>query len=70
MNQPAFFMVYREGSDRSTPTYKHASYGSALDEAKRLARLHGQKFHVLCSVATVELNDLKIDELQIDNIPF
>lgn len=70
INHPEFFMVYKEGSDRATPTYKHPTYPQALDEAKRLTRMHGGKFHVLCQLASVELNDLKVTELSIDEIPF
>jgi hypothetical protein len=70
INRPEFFMVWKEGSDRTTPTYKHSTYPQALDEAKRLTRMHGGKFHVLCQLASVELNDLKVTELSIDEIPF
>ena len=70
LTRPDFFMVWKEGSDKTTPTYKHPTYPQALDEAKRLTRLHGGKFHVLCHVATTELNDIKISEVTTDEIPF
>lgn len=63
-----FFMVWREGSNSSTPTYRHTTYQSALNEAERLARLHGGKFHVLMHVATAEKMDVKITEYS--PIPF
>jgi len=70
IEQPEFFMVYKDGSDRNTPIYRHPNYNLALEQAKRLTRMHGAKFYVLCQVATVELNDLKVSELEMNRIPF
>lgn len=51
--------------------YKHESYQSAKDEAVRLARQNpGNDFVVLLGVATVKKNDVVIDELERDEIPF
>lgn len=68
MKSPEFFMVWRDGSDGNTPSYRHSTYQSALKEAERLARLHGGKFHVLTQSATVEKIDVKVTEY--DGIPF
>ena len=68
MKEPQFYVVWREGSKPSTPTYKHARYGDALEECKRLTLIHGGSFHVLCHVATATKNDIQIEE--VDSIPF
>lgn len=65
---PQFYLVWREGSDMNTPTYKHETYESAKAECERLVRSQGGKFHILCHVATAEKNDIKFDV--VDQIPF
>lgn len=68
MMQSEFYLIWREGSNSGTPTYKHTSYDSARDECKRLTRLHGGTFYILRHVATATRNDVIFDEL--DDIPF
>jgi|GEM_PF-513119 len=70
--RPEFFLVWKEGSESHTPTYKHSSYEKALEESIRLTRKHGGKFYVLAHTATVEKDDIKISELNRidDDIPF
>jgi len=63
-HEPQFFLVWREGSVASTPTYKHSSYESASLEAKRLARERpGMKFHVLTHSATAFKADVTFSEV-------
>ncbi len=51
-----FYLVWNEQGD--CPTFKHLSFTSAQQEAKRLAKLNqGQKFHVLESISTLEVPD-------------
>lgn len=52
--------------------YKHDDYQAAKREAIRLARLHpGNEFVVLCAVASVAKDDVRVDEVHCsDHIPF
>lgn len=67
-DEPQFFLVWREGSEPHTPTRKHGQYQQALDEATRLTRQTGVKFHVLCHMATVEKIDVAVTE--VVQLPF
>lgn len=51
--------------------YKHDSYGAAKAEAIRLARVHaGQEFVVLAATASIKMQDVVIDEVATDDLPF
>lgn len=62
MNYPEKYLVWKEGSTNSTPSYIHSTYQSALKEAERLAIEVGGKFHVFTQSATVERNLVKVTE--------
>lgn len=62
-DQEQFYLVWKEGSDRNTPTHKHESYIDAIEEASRLCRINGGIYHVLSHQATVERNDVVIKEV-------
>ena len=68
MNQPQFYLIWKEGSCESTPTYKHEDYENAKTECERLTRIYGGTFHVLAHVATAKRNDIFYEE--VDSIPF
>jgi len=68
MNEPQFYLVWKEGSHSNTPSFKHLSYDSAKLECERLTRESGGKFHVLAHVATATRNDVIFEE--VDQIPF
>lgn len=68
--QPDFYLVWKEGSNGHTPTYRHGSYPSAKRECERLTREHGGKFHILAHIATAEKTDVTFTEIKIDDIPF
>ena len=70
MERPNFYLVWREGCDGRSPTYKHPTYESAKEECKRLTQAHGGKFHVLAHVATAEKIEIKFTEINRDEIPF
>ncbi len=40
-----FYMIYAEGGN--SPTYKHETFKSAVDEAKRLCLLTNERTHIL-----------------------
>ncbi len=60
MAEKKFWMVYLE--DQRAPQYKHASYDSALKEAKRLAEQHDKPAYILQAVHVVKLNKFVIEE--------
>ena len=68
MQRPKFYLVWKEGSNTNTPTYKHQSYNSAKTECERLTRENGGQFHVLCHMATATKNDILFEE--VETIPF
>jgi hypothetical protein len=71
MSNQAFWFVWNEGGD--APRHKHPSFGSASDEAERLAKLHrGQTFVVLQSVVAMLVSDVQRIDLRPadDDIPF
>lgn len=54
-----FWMVW--SPQGNTPTYKHATYESARDEAIRLARVNpGKRFYVLTATEYYEVNDVRM----------
>lgn len=67
-----FYMVFVEGG--GSPTYRHQTYKSAEDEAKRLATLTSKKTFVLGTIMQVEeikynLKNCSVVEL-IPDLPF
>lgn len=77
MSGEKFWLVWADNG--GTPMHKHASYQSAKDEAKRLARANsGKKFHVLEHIGTAMKNDVSFFvhqadpyiQLDEDEIPF
>ena len=69
-NQPFWFVWCEEAG---VPRYKHYDYGSALTEAKRLARNNrGREFVVLSSQSSVCVDDVKVVDISPDpdQIPF
>lgn len=68
IESPQFFLVWKEDSSMSTPTYKHGTYQGAKEEAARLTAKHGGQFHVLAHQATLERVDIQLTE--VDQIPF
>jgi len=65
-----FFMVWKEGSNCNSPSYKHPDYELAKQECMRLTRLHGGTFHILAQVASATKTDVQFEELYSDGIPF
>lgn len=64
-----FYMVLCESTGYTK--YKHENYESAKQEAVRLARQNpDHDFLVLSALATVKKNDIVIDEVLNDDIPF
>lgn len=69
MKNPTFYMVYLEG-ERS-PVFRHATLDGAEQEAKRLAREHGKKAFVLCTLKAFEIQEFKITDYRPeDDLPF
>lgn len=67
----SFFMVFAECGN--SPTCRHATYDSALAEAKRLASGLNTKTWVLEAVTKVEKTQFQITELvdrKTDDLPF
>lgn len=60
-------MVYLE--NQQTPTFRHNTYLSALNEAKRLAKQFNLKAYILMSIESVELNEFKTERIN-DDLPF
>ena len=57
-----FFMVYLHDS-HGGPSYKHSTKESAIEEAKRLSRLHKKKAYVLVAFKSFELIEFKEETL-------
>ncbi len=58
---PPFWLVWNPAG--MNPKFRHTSYGDALTEAKRLARLAaGQKFYVVAIVAHAQTDVLSVTE--------
>lgn len=55
-----FFMVYLQGE--KSPSYQHSTLESAENEAKRLAKTHGKKAYVLCSLKSFEFTGYKEED--------
>lgn len=53
LNESPFYMVFVE--EGNSPSYKHSTYSSAYDEAKRLAKSTGRKAWVIAPLISVEL---------------
>lgn len=53
LNESPFYMVFVEQGN--SPSYKHSTYSSAYDEAKRLAKSTGRKAWVIAPLISVEL---------------
>jgi hypothetical protein len=60
-DNPQFWIVWREGT---SPSYKHSTYQSAVNEAERLARVNGGTFHVLEHRATAQRVDVVVTEVE------
>ena len=71
MNEPPFYLVWREGG--SSPVHQHKSATSAENEAERLAGLYpGSKFFVLvpsCLAVERRVTIERFDVLASD-VPF
>lgn len=70
-----FWMVY--GLHQRAPVYRHKTEASAVEEAKRLARLHPDiEFYVLESIFHVVKRDVDVTDIAVrarypdDGIPF
>lgn len=65
------FIIWCPTSDRP-PRYRHASYHSALDEAKRLASMNpNREFIVMRARSSVKCTDpFHIENYSQDDIPF
>lgn len=65
-----FYMVFVEGG--GSPSVRHSALSIAEGEAKRLAKLTGQKVFVLCSVKAIQVNEFLIEDYrpQNDDLPF
>lgn len=63
-------MVYLEYGRGST--YKHDTYASAAEEAKRLSKEFGRKAYVLATVKSYEIVEFKEEDLipDMDELPF
>lgn len=64
-----FYMVLGRGM----PTFRHATYQAAEQEAQRLARQdRGQEFIVLAAMSKVKVTDVVIERLgdPDDDLPF
>lgn len=79
MTRETFWMVY--GLHQRAPVYRHKSEGSAVEEAKRLARLHPDvEFYVLETIHRVVKRDVDVTPMSVgapydhrfnpDDIPF
>lgn len=74
MAADAFYIIWNpEGA--SPPRFRHEWFGSAANEAARLARENpGQEFIVMQAVRSVKVMDLTVTEFarseHDDNIPF
>lgn len=65
-----FYMVYLDGE--RGPAFRHNTYQSAHNEARRLARQHEKKAYILKAVKAVELiqfHETDLDEPQ-EVLPF
>ena len=64
-----FYMVLDESTGYTK--YKHNNYNGALVEAKRLAIQNtGKEFVVLCAIARAKTDNVIVEEVPIDDIPF
>lgn len=64
-----FYMVLNSKTDQTR--YQHTTYEAAEAEAKRLASANpGTDFYVLAGIARVVRNDLLIERVKSDEIPF
>lgn len=62
-----YWLVWREDS---VPAFRHHQIDGAVDEAKRLARLHpGTQFHVLEYVGTAERVDVLFTPSETERDP-
>lgn len=70
MKNPCFFMVFIENG--GAPTYRHATLNLAEQEAKRLAKLTGEKAFVLCSLKAFEVIEFKESDYrpETEDLPF
>lgn len=69
MNAP-FYIVWSP-EERSTPSVRHDSYGSAENEAKRLARFNpGASFYVMKSESVSRKQDVVTELFGMEAIPF
>ena len=58
MVQELFYAVMVEG--KQTPSKLYTDYGSALQEASRLASLERKTAYVLIAVTKLEMNDIQV----------
>lgn len=61
--EDTFYMIYVEGGN--APTFTHTTIDTALEEAKRLAKLTGKKAYILEAVKSVQLHEFDIQNLTI-----
>lgn len=69
--EPQFWMVW--SPQGNPPRFRHDTFDSARDEAKRLARLDpGRTFIVLCAVRGYVLSRPEPEEIRFDDddLPF
>jgi len=66
----SFWLVWNQKGSKP-PHYKHGDFGSAKQEAIRLAtEIKGCTFYVLQAVTKVTFEGLKVERLDTDEIPF
>ena len=69
MEQGGFYFVWNPQGH--APTFRHATWEAAREEALRLARqAPGQEFIVLGSIGCFVVNDIQYTEMHVDELPF
>ena len=70
--QKEFYMVYLEG--QQNPVYKHVTFESAKNEAKRLTEKYNLKSYVLGTIVSFRVPDKFVTEecnvTELENLPF
>ncbi len=69
MTKETFYMIYAEHNNM--PVFKHPTYNSALEEAKRLTTILKVPCYILEAMQVVKKSDFVITDLQRENeLPF